>query len=488
MTLRKAKPWVISALILACGAVAIAQQAGIFTSFDAANADGVVRTVTAGVPVDMNAHPFWQPIGTNGRSCATCHNPSDGMGLSLNTIQKKFIDTQGSDPLFSTNDGADCPTKPRGTESSHRMLLKHGAIRIARPWPPQDSAGKAIEPEFTIEVVNDPSGCNLDPEYGIAGTRHEVSVFRRPRMTANLGFILAADSGGWSVKKGIPLEIDPTTGAKLSGNLMADGRLPTLSAQVQDAFAKHLQGTALSAEQLNSIVDLEQQLYTAQVKTVQGAALPGPDTLKDATKAPRNVLGVTAQAPIFPDYEGLAARNKAGETAEQTAALDSVARGYDVYKNKTFVIKDVANLNSIGIGNPVKNSCNTCHNHQNTGNDLAPGFMDIGVANQPHAALLEASKDYPLFRIVCKPSARPHPYLGREILTNDPGTALVTGKCEDVGSLNFQQIRALAARAPYFTGGAAPDLRAVVDYYDKRFDIGYTEQEIQDLVNFLKAL
>jgi cytochrome c peroxidase len=50
------------------------------------------------------------------------------------------------------------------------------------------------------------------------------------------------------------------------------------------------------------------------------------------------------------------------------------------------------------------------------------------------------------------------------------------------------QLRGLAARAPYFSNGTATSLRDVVEFYDKRFGIRYTEQEKQDLVNFLSAL
>ena len=49
-------------------------------------------------------------------------------------------------------------------------------------------------------------------------------------------------------------------------------------------------------------------------------------------------------------------------------------------------------------------------------------------------------------------------------------------------------MRGLAARAPYFSNGSASTLREVVDFYDRRYDIGYTEQEKQDLVNLMSVL
>ncbi len=74
------------------------------------------------------------------------------------------------------------------------------------------------------------------------------------------------------------------------------------------------------------------------------------------------------------------------------------------------------------------------------------------------------------------------------IMHTDPGYALTTGKCSDVGKITRQSMRGLAARAPYFANGSAADLRTVVDYYDRRYNIGYTPQESEDLVNLMSAL
>jgi cytochrome c peroxidase len=49
-------------------------------------------------------------------------------------------------------------------------------------------------------------------------------------------------------------------------------------------------------------------------------------------------------------------------------------------------------------------------------------------------------------------------------------------------------LRGLAARAPYFHNGAAANLSQVVNFYNKRFQIGLTDQQMQDLINFLQTL
>jgi cytochrome c peroxidase len=46
----------------------------------------------------------------------------------------------------------------------------------------------------------------------------------------------------------------------------------------------------------------------------------------------------------------------------------------------------------------------------------------------------------------------------------------------------------LATRAPYFHNGFAKDLEAVVDFYNERFGVGFTDREKTDLVAFLATL
>jgi cytochrome c peroxidase len=77
---------------------------------------------------------------------------------------------------------------------------------------------------------------------------------------------------------------------------------------------------------------------------------------------------------------------------------------------------------------------------------------------------------------------------GETVETTDPARALITGKWEDIGKVKGPILRGLASRAPYFHNGAAKSLKEVVEFYDKRFDIGFTSQEKADLVAFLGAL
>ena len=93
------------------------------------------------------------------------------------------------------------------------------------PWPP-----RGVTPEFTIEVVRDPTGVNRDPVYGLASATPTVSVFRRPRVAANLKYVTSPD-GLFNVKLGVLMDKDPDTGLPSSMNIMADARVPSLSVQ-----------------------------------------------------------------------------------------------------------------------------------------------------------------------------------------------------------------------------------------------------------------
>ncbi|KAG5719650.1 hypothetical protein E4T56_gene1906, partial [Termitomyces sp. T112] len=138
-------------------------------------------------------------------------------------------------------------------------------------------------------------------------------------------------------------------------------------------------------------------------------------------------------------------------TPEQLAFRQSVARGARVFRDKMFLITDTAGINSrIGFGNPVRNSCVFCHNMSQMGNDVAPGQVDLGTTTMPFA---DPWRDLPLFRITCLKA--PHPHYGRVIYTMDPGFAMTTGRCADVGKITLQSMRGLAARAPYFSNGKA---------------------------------
>ena len=460
--------------------------------------EGKLGVLIDGGPIETAGHPFFTPLGVNGRACVTCHQPANGMSISPASLQARWEATGGKDPVFAAVDGSNCPSLRQDLKSSHSLLLQKGLFRIFLPWPPTAADGQAIRPEFKIEVVRDPTGCNTDPVNGLQSPHPTISVFRRPRVAANLKYVVNdfdADSavarGQFNIKTGMPLAIDPETGRSVTMELMADSRAPTLRLQAVDAALHHEQASSPPTHaQLDRILDFESRVYSAQSRSAHAGDLTasgGPPGLGPANlqRARPRLLGDYLDAPVFQSFDSWAAKTPTDPADSEDAFRASVARGAQIYMTRTFWIRDAVHLNTIGLGNPIRRTCATCHNAQMTGMDLAPGWMDIGTNNAPYA---DPRPDLPLFKLTCDPDKPPHPFLGRVVFTHDPGRALVTGKCIDIGSITMQQFRGLAARAPYFADGAAKDLRALIDYYDRRFRIRYSEQEKQDLVNFLSVL
>jgi hypothetical protein len=469
-----------------------------------ANAYGEIGVLNTAGAVDTRGHAFFEPIGTNGRACVTCHQPGDGMGLSVESVRERWRETGGSDPLFAAIDGRDCPDLPAGDPDSYSLLLGRGLIRVFLPWPPRAPGGGAVEPEFTLEVVRDPTGCNTSAEHGLQSAMPTVSVYRRPRVAANLKYVEAADFGvgPFSVKDSSPAARDPRTGKLVNMNMMADAREVTLETQAISAAMTHLQARRPPSEEaLEQILGFERQIYAAEISHVGAGALDepgGPPALgpRELANGRTSVLGNNTTNFVFPMGDTWTAVERTGDAAvdARSAVRESVARGHDVFFFRTFWIRDAMHLNTVGLGNPVKRTCGTCHGMHMTGMDTANGWMDIGTTNLPWASEPERSPwakkvpELPLFKVTCDKSHSPHPFYGRVIFTQDPGRALITGKCNDVGTIVMQQFRGLAARPPYFSNGSAANLRELVDFYDRRFNIRYSEQEKQDLVNFLSTL
>ncbi len=469
-----------------------------------ANDQGELGVLNTSGPVETKGHPFFEPIGTNGRACVTCHQPSDGMSVSVRSIRERWTATGGKDPLFAAVDGMNCPNLPPDDPRSHSQLLDRGLFRIALPWPPQRADGTRIDPEFSIEVIRDPGGCNTDPRYGLNSPNPTISVYRRPRPVANTKYTThqGFGVGPFIGKNGMPSSVDPETGKPTSMNLMSDARAATLALQAQDAARNHLQlAGGLTAAQIARITEFERQVYVAQVARRDAGSLvesDGPPAFgpRNLAAGEAGVLGNNTTRYVFPlDGRWTRLARTSDETVNaRNAARESIARGHDVFMFRTFWIKDSMHLNSVGLGNPVKRTCATCHGMHMTGMDTANGWMDIGTTNLPWASEVplnpwtDARPQMPLFRVTCKPGVRPHPFLGRVIYTQDPGRALISELCNDVGTIVMEQFRGLAARAPYFSNGSAATLRELVDFYDRRYNIGYSEREKQDLVNFLGSL
>ena len=126
-------------------------------------------------------------------------------------------------------------------------------------------------------------------------------------------------------------------------------------------------------------------------------------------------------------------------------------------------------------------------NSPNIGHHSVKAPLDIGVpdAGEKAPPVLDIA-GLPVFTITCK--LKDGPLAGKVYKVTDPGRAMISGKCKDIGRFKGPILRGLAARAPYFHNGSAETLREVVDFYDQRFNIGFSRKDKTDLVNFLNTL
>jgi cytochrome c peroxidase len=495
-----------------------------FSSQTYPNEHGLEGIYQQGGSVTTVNNAFFQSLGTNGRSCFSCHKPANGMGVSAKAVQNLFIASGGQDPIFAPVDGSNCPSHVPAANTSpalvggtlggglnsfvgaHSLLLNKGLFRIFLPVPTQTNDLSSVgmpshATEFTIAVVNDPYGCNTNPAYSTytdpvtQQVSQIVSVYRRPRMSSNLKFALTpALTLGFGYLPnndnitGAPV-VDPATGLPISGNIMWDGREPTLQSQALDATLTHAQATTPpTAAQIAQIVAFESNTFAAQSSSYIAGDLTGADG-STASGGPQNMSTQPFTLGAFSNYTAWNAPvNTSASLQNQKRA--SIARGQVLFNTFTFPTANVAGFNNGGVmvAAPEPSTCSSCHIAQAGTAILPRNQMSIGTGGQSQQFGGPApSADLPVFKLTCK-APYTTPFDGNVVLTNDPGMALITGRCADIGRKSVPQIRALASRAPYFSDGSAATLRDVVEFYNKRFAIKFTEQQKQDLVSFMEAL
>lgn len=169
----------------------------------------------------------------------------------------------------------------------------------------------------------------------------------------------------------------------------------------------------------------------------------------------------------------------------EIVARAAIARGEQVFNTVPINITDVGGLNDVLHQPSIAGFCGTCHDTPNTGNHSVKAPLNIGIANagvnSPPALDISG---LPIFTVWCTKG----PLAGQTFEVTDLGRAMITGQCADIGKLKGPILRGLAARAPYFHNGSAATLLDAVNFYDRRFSIGLTDQQRSDLVAFLNAL
>jgi hypothetical protein len=438
--------------------------------------------------IDTN-NPFFQNLGANGRTCNSCHKLENSLGISVAKIDSIFDATNGHDPLFSTNDGSNSPdgffadtSTLRHRRISFSMLLNHGTIRVGIGVP--DGA------DYTLLQAQDP--------YHHASAA-ELSLFRRPLPSVNVAF---------------------------NAHVMWDGRESegrpdvrnALKNQANDATQGHAQRpTPLDDATKSAIADFQLNLFSAQSfgNRVQNLDVAGCTTGPDgnpcgtARGGPVNLASVLTngspgadQGPFPAFFLGINDPFAAGfknisftvfdpwesqdfppsDTSDLTRHRGEIGDGENLFYTKQFAITDVPGFNDV-LGQPVvQGFCTSCHNTPDVGTHSLPRFFNTGVSS-PYLyenSLAGNLIDFPKYII------QDNNNCGNVVTTTDPGLALRTGKFDDIGKFKVPSLRGLGARAPYFHNGEAQSLTDVVNFYNDRFNIGFTDDEIRKVVRFLQ--
>jgi cytochrome c peroxidase len=435
---------------------------------------GAIATAQPEGPTNTSRNAFFADIGANGRTCFTCHQPQNAWSVSAASVQARFHASFGNDPIFRLVDGANCPSADVSSISAKReaysLLLDKGLIRIGLPVP--------VGAEYRILAVSDPYGCNTNPVTGLTSfgpsgpTTGIVSVYRRPLPSTNLGFL---------------------------NTIMWDGREPSLTQQSIDATRGHAQAaTDPTTAQQQQIVEFESGIFTAQLYDKKAKLLDAAG----ATGGPKavakllpgffvgindplggNPKGLPFTSQIFDLYK---AWNNIHGSGSVDTARQSVARGEVLFNTTPINITRVAGIND-ALGVPsLSGFCGTCHDSPNVGNHSVKLPINIVIANggpnNDNPAL--DIDDLPVFTLSCVAG----PNAGKSYTVTDPGRALISGKCADIGKVKGPILRGLAARAPYFHNGSAATLQDVVDFYNQRFNIGLTPAQMNDMAAFLATL
>ncbi len=485
----------------AAGAIAHAQQMRSFKDTDTGvqrapstipvfaqheDPGGKIASFQPGGPTTPALNAFFQNLGTNGRTCFSCHQPQTGWTVSAASVQERFERSRGKDPIFRLVDGATCPSDHVATlaEKAHayRLLTGKALIRIGLPVPDPSK----LQFEVT-SVSNDPDGCNTNPSNtnpptGLTSkTSGIVSVYRRPLPSTNLGFLSTIM---WDGREPSPAKFGLTNG---------------LSQQSIDANRIHAQATtAPTPSQQAQIVAFETGIFTAQEFDNEAGnlharnGLGGPvalsSELQDFFFGVNDPLGMNpTKLPFDPNIFNLYKYWESLRDADvKTEARKSIARGEKLFNTTRINITGVSGLNDdLGLAS-IPGFCGTCHSTPNAGNHSVAAPLDIGIADAGDKAppALDIS-GLPVFTLTC---AAEGPLKGKKYVVTDPGRALITGQCKDIGRVKGPILRGLASRAPYFHNGSAATLMDVVNFYDQRFGLKFTGEQKEDLVNFLKTL
>lgn len=484
-------------------------------------------------PSTLNTkNPFFDPsIGANGQACVTCHEPSLGITITVPFINQAFNASDGTDPLFRFNDTANNPFTTTHTAFDYSLILNLGVVRIGKTIPGTADFRVVAADAFTDTTFAAPKTFPLtgtlhdpgDPQHPLTPT---LSVFRRPLVNTNVNFDSAVLWDGRSDISNMPAQVAGAIQTLLLGSGTDPGTnqaiVNFMTGVYTDQKASNVGGELTRNGATGGVANL-----VALSQSPNRPCVLDEDTPPDLTPfvlatgstltqgLPNSCTPVTVGAPPFDMFGSWANLPNNPGHADQL----SVARGEQIFN-----------------GQVGKANCRFCHTVPNLGNNASattfksdgtdsPAVMMqvLALATTPAEVqmvqeMIDRINQLPLYCL--RPTSDPVPPMPdacnhpTDVLTTDPGRALVSGHIADAnqpatapgsngiaGGSFFKPpiLRDLAVRAPFFHAGAAADsppsapmhftaMQHLVNFYNLRFGLGLTSAQQTDLVNFLNAL
>src|SRR5260370_15904728 len=508
-------------VVLLSAAIAAAGIAELFAVFQDDSGTGLTATADSTL---NGTNPFFDPsIGTNGQACVTCHEPDTGITITVPFINSRFTATGGTDPLFRPNDTANNPSLllSSHTADDYSVFLALGTARIG------EQVQQAATPnDFTVVAANDATNAKFaapdmfplitDPQHPGVAT---LFIFRRTLVNVNVNF---------------------------DSSVLWDGRanISNMPAQVNGAIKTLLLGAGGDATVNNAIVNFMTGVYTAQKSDNAAGQLDalgatgGVDNLIALSQSASRPCVFDRDSPtpdITPFVEAVATSSSCTPVVPGSFNFSPGGMGTPANGGHTFTLFEAwENLSpnnainmarlSIARGEKIFNtrtavgghcsSCTGCHSVPNVGNNPSANFMireghdsptilaglkaaalASGDANATEEAqqiqdMIDRASLLPFYclRPTSDTSGTPCGADAVDKLTTDPARALVTGHIANTGAQKPPILRNLAVRPPFFHNGDAVDMQHLVTFYKFFLNMSLSQQDAQDLVNFLNAL
>ena len=342
----------------------------------AGNDYGVAESFHTTGAIDFT-NPMFLQLGTNPRSCATCHAPDQGWTMTADANKELFKESDGLAPLFNLVDEGNRPDADISTKDARKATFNPQTVKLALTrFTRNISAAAAAAAQYNITAVEDP--------LGFPATTSSFLNFRRPTHMANE--------------------------TKMSSILNTSGPVQdipvTLAGLFNGAAGLHEQRDVVNnpvpVEQRNAGRDFALGLFFAQIIDKQAGrldaagALGGPANLSTFpfTLGMNDVLSPTFDRRVFTLFDAWAVyaddNNCHGNKRDE--ARGAIYRGQEVFNTNQFVISGVNGFNT-AFQFPFRSSLLEAVAPAPPSAQVRPVAIDYGPARSEIGWFNESGKD-----------------------------------------------------------------------------------------------